>query len=149
MVKFLFIFTLIFVVMLLIVPLIAFGRPIADSFNEILTEGRVVMGLIVLYAFLYPLINFVNVKRHLNGSFESNRKFFEEAFTETGYEKTSETGDSVTYRKKTGIARAMLFWDDEVVLNTTSNPVIISGVRKIVTRINRIIERNILREEGV
>ena len=146
MLKFFLIFSIVFVLLLLIIPLVIYGKPVSDSFQEIMTEGKLVVILIVIYAFLYPVINFVNLKRHLNGTFENNRRFFEDAFKVLGYEKTSETGTTVTFRKRSGISKAFLFWDDEVILNIAENPVIISGMRKMVNRINRLIEQNILRE---
>jgi hypothetical protein len=145
MVKFLIIFGIIFLILVLVIPFIAFGRPFSDSLNEIITEGQAVIGLIVLYALLYPVINFVHLKRHINGTFEDNRKFFEEAFSHLNYVKTSESGSVIVYRKNTTGRRALLYWDDEIELNIADNPVIISGLRKMANRIYRLIEQDIIK----
>lgn len=138
---------LFFVLILGVLPAILNGRPFFSSFQELLAERRstIFVILLLVYTLVYPLISFVKVKRHLNGSFTENKSYFDEAFQLLGYILVDETGSKIVYRKKSKLTRMMYFWEDKVILETAENPVIISGMRKAVHRINRSIEHAIFK----
>lgn len=148
-IKILFYIAFFFVLILGFLPAILDSQSFTSSFRDLLAERRFVTIAILLlaYALVYPLINFVKVKRHLNGSFSENRRHFEEAFQTLGYTLENETGSRIVYRKKSKLTRALYFWEDRVILDTTDNPVIISGMRKAVQRINRNIEQAMMKSE--
>lgn len=148
-VKFLAYILFFFVLILGILPLILNGRPMTDSFGELFSEQRfiVIFFLLMAYSLVYPLINFIKIKRHLNGSFTDNRSYFEEAFQMLKYDKVNETGSQMVYRKKSMLNRAMYFWEDQVIVDISDNPVIISGMRKAVYRLNRIIEQSMMKDK--
>lgn len=147
--KFLAYIVFFFVLILGILPLISSGRSMADSFGELFSEQRfiVIFILLMAYSLVYPIINFINIKRHLNGSFDDNRSYFEEAFDMLKYIKVSESGSQIVYRKKSKLNRAMYFWEDQVIVDFSDNPVIISGMRKAIYRINRFIEQSMMKDK--
>jgi hypothetical protein len=112
------------------------------SFNEIIHEQRMIifLVLIVAYALVYPVIAYIKVKRHLNGSFNDNREIFEKAFSTFEYIKSEESPDKIVYRKKSKFVRFIQWYEDGVVILPSENPVIISGMRKSVTRIDKMID---------
>jgi len=61
------------------------------------------------------------------------------------YVMVSESGSKIVYRKKSKLARAMYFWEDQITINTAENPVVLSGMRKAVYRINRSIEQSMIK----
>jgi len=136
-----------FVLLLGIIPALFEGQSMVSSLQELMAERRFVtiVSLLLAYSLVYPLINFVKVKRHLNGRFEENRQYFEEAFQILDYVMVSESGSKIVYRKKSKLARAMYFWEDQITINTAENPVVLSGMRKAVYRINRSIEQSMIK----
>ncbi len=140
--KFILYITVIFVLVLGVAPIL-FGQKPKITFNEILHNQRMVLFLAFLlaYALVYPWVAFVKVKRHLNGSYAENREYFEKAFSTLEYIKISETDEKVVFRKKSKITRLMQWYEDSITVFTNENPVIISGMRKPVTRIDTIIDQ--------
>jgi hypothetical protein len=138
---------IIFVVVLVVIPLITGGQQRRMSFSEIFSNQRMVlfMGIILAYVFVYPLVAFVKLKRHLNGTFEDNRAVFEKAFETLQFVKTVDTPDMIVYRRKSKFTRFMQWYEDGVTIAPRENPVVISGMRKSVTRIDRLIDQLLIR----
>jgi hypothetical protein len=139
--KFIFYLALIFTVVLVIYPLVA-GKESPIGWRDLIHNQRITTFLLFLlaYALAYPLITFSKIKRHLNGTFDDNREVFEKAFQTLDYVKTEDTPDKVVYRKKSKFTRFMQWYEDSVIIIPNENPVIISGMRKAVTRINGLID---------
>src|SRR5512133_3958869 len=131
----------IFAIVLILVPLITGQKPDLN-YQDLLHERKFVILFVafIIYSFLYPVIAFTNIKRHLNGSYADNREIFESAFEAMQYVKTVDTPEKIVYRKKSGFSRFAQWWEDAVTVFPNENPVIISGLRKAVTRIDRIID---------
>jgi hypothetical protein len=147
--KFILYILIIFFVILGLYPLLSHGKPLTVSMHEMFQNSRFTMmfGILIAYGLLYPLITFVRLKRHLNSSFEQNRAKFERAFERLDYIKTGETPDRIIFRKRTQFARFVQWYEDEITVYTQENPVIISGFRKWVIRIDRSIDQELAREE--
>ncbi len=145
--KFIFYMVVIFFLVLYVLPLITGGKTPKVTFTEIMLNRKFVILLAVLlaYSFVYPLIAFTSIKRHLNGSFAENRDVFEKAFETLQYIKTEETPEKIAYRRKSQFARFVQWYEDSVVIFPNENPVIISGMRKAVTRIDRLIDQFLIR----
>lgn len=145
-VKFLLYIAVIFVIVLYLIPMIAGDK--VYSLEEILHERRfkVFLAFIIAYSFLFPLITFTRVKRHLNGSFEENRDVIETAFITYNYKKTEETSEKIVYRKKSVAGRLIQLGEDAITIYTKEDPVIISGNTKFVSRVNRMIDQLIQRK---
>ncbi len=147
--KFIFYIVLIFFIVLGLYPLMKYGKPISGSLHEMLGNTRftTMFGILMVYGLLYPMIAFVKIKRHLNGSFEQNRSKIERAFEKLEYIKTQDGPEKVVFRKKSQFARLVQWYEDEITLLTDENPVIISGFRKRVTRVDKLIDQELAREE--
>lgn len=147
--KFLIYLFIIFVLVLVIIPLIIGQQP-KISWNELMQEQRLQIFLVLLlaYALVYPVIAYTSVKRHLNGSFDDNREVFEKTFDTLGYIKTLDSPEKIIYRKKSAFVRFLQWYEDSIVIIPGDNPVIISGLRKAVTRIDRIVDQLLLKGAG-
>jgi hypothetical protein len=145
--KFIIYMVVIFALVLIIFPMISGGKAPKITWNDFIHNQRFTMlfGLLLAYAFVYPLIAFVKIKRHLNGTFADNREVFEKAFDALQYIKTEETPDRIVYRRKSKFARFIQWYEDSIVISTYENPVIISGMRKSVTRIDKIIDQLLIK----
>jgi hypothetical protein len=147
--KFILYIVLIFFVVLGLYPLMKYGRPLSDSMTDLLANSRftTMFGLLMVYGLLYPMIAFVKIKRHLNGSFEQNRDKIDRAFEKLEYIKTLDVPGKVVFRKKSQFARLVQWHEDAITLDTRENPVIISGFRKRVMRVDKMIDLEISKGE--
>ena len=147
--KFVVYFLFFFFLILGILPLILNGRPISQSFNELMSQRQfiIIICLMFAYALVYPVVTFIHIKRHLNGNFEDNRRHFEKAFEQINLVKVQERDSKLIYRKRSQLARALAFWEDEVIVDVSNNPVIIAGMRKTVYRLNRTLEQLMMHDQ--
>jgi hypothetical protein len=145
--KFILYMVIIFVVVLFIFPLISNGIAPRITFDELINNQKFILfsGFLIAYALVYPLVAFVKVRRHLNGTFADNRSIFEKAFETLQYMKTEETPEKIVYRRKSQFTRFLQWYEDSVVVHTKENPVIISGLRKGVVRIDRLIDQFLIK----
>jgi hypothetical protein len=146
--KFIFYIILIFFVVLGLYPLMKYGKPVSDSLREMLINTRftTMFGILIVYGLLYPMIAFGKIKRHLNGSFEQNRDKIERAFEKLEYVKTEDDPGKVAFRKKSQFARLVQWHEDTITLYTDENPVIISGFRKRIIRVDKLIDLELSKE---
>ena len=147
--KFILYIVLIFFVVLGLYPLMKYGKPLSGSLTDLLANSRftTMFGILIVYGMLYPMIAFVKIKRHLNGSFEQNREKIERAFEKLEYVKTQDVPGKVAFRKKSQFSRLVQWHEDEITLFTNENPVIISGFRKRVIRVDKLIDLELSKEE--
>jgi len=145
-VKFILYLAIIFVLVLVVYPLIVGQKP-TISWNDILHNQRitVLFAFLLVYSLAYPFIAFVTVKRHLNGTFAENRELFDKAFDTFQYIKTVETPDKIVYRRKSKFIRFIQWYEDSIVIIPTENPVIISGMRKAVIRIDKLMDQLLIK----
>jgi hypothetical protein len=146
--KFIVYILVIFILILGVIPMIGQGKPMTDSLRELLQNSRfsVMFGLLMVYGLLYPLISFVSIKRHLNGSFAQDREKFEKAFAALDYILTEDSPDKLVFRKKSQLSRLLQWYEDEITIYPRENPVIISGFRRWVIRIDRLIDQYLIKE---
>ena len=147
--KFILYIVLIFFVVLGLYPLMKYGKPLSDSLRDLLNNSRftTMFGILIVYGMVYPMIAFVKIKRHLNGSFEQNRDKIERAFEKLEYVKTEDIPGKVAFRKKSQFARIVQWHEDKITLYTDENPVIISGFRKRVIRVDKLIDLELSKEQ--
>jgi hypothetical protein len=145
--KFIFYLAVIIALAMVVFPLISGGKMPSLKWNELIQNQRssTLLMFFLAYAFVYPLIAYVKVKRHLNGTFADNREVFERVFETLQYIKTDESADKIVYRRKSKFARFAQWYEDSVEIDITQNPVIISGLRKGVARIDRMIDQVLIR----
>jgi hypothetical protein len=145
--KFILYLAFIFILVLFILPMISKGKMPSISFNELLNNQKFVLffGFLLAYSLIYPAVAFTKVKRHLNGSFNENRAIFEKVFETLQYIKTDETPERTVYRRKSQFSRFIQWYEDGIVIHTNENPVIISGLRKSVVRIDRMVDQLLIK----
>jgi hypothetical protein len=146
--KFILYIVLIFFIVLGLYPLMKYGKPLSDSMRDLLNNSRftTMFGILMVYGLLYPMIAFVKIKRHLNGSFEQNRDKIERAFEKLEYIKVEDVPGKVVFRKKSQFARLVQWHEDKITLYTSENPVIISGFRKRVIRVDKLVDLELSKE---
>jgi hypothetical protein len=147
-IKFILYLAVIFILVLVVLPLITGNKP-DYNFDELLHDQRMLffMGLVVAYALAYPFIAYVTIKRHLNGTFEDNRAVFEKAFESQQFIKVLDTPERIIYRKKSKLTRFAQWYEDRVEIHPEENPVTLSGSRKSVTRIDRLVDQLLMKRE--
>jgi ABC-type maltose transport system permease subunit len=145
--KFILYMTVIFFLVLVLYPLLIEGISPAVTLREMFQNQKFMLFLafLVAYALIYPLVGFVKIKRHLNGTFADNRGVFEKAFETLNYIKTADDPDKIVYRRKSKYARFAQWYEDSIVISPQENPVVISGMRKTVTRIDRLIDQFLIK----
>ena len=145
--KFIFYLAVIFFLVLVLYPLLSHGTAQGITLRQIISNQKFVLFLAFLlaYALIYPLVAFVKIRRHLNGTFDENRNVFEKAFETLHYIKTEDTPDKIVYRRKSQFARFAQWYEDSITISCNENPVIISGMRKAVTRIDRLIDQFLIK----
>jgi hypothetical protein len=119
------------------------GKNPAYTLDEISHDRRMLTFLILIFAYslVYPVIAFTTLKRYLNGSYSDNQQHFEKVFETLGFEKESDSSERIVYRKKSRLTRFLQWGEDRVVINTSSSPVTISGLRKNVKRIDILFDQ--------
>ena len=146
--KFILYMAVIFVLVLFVLPLIFRGNMPTVSLDELIHNQKFVFlfVLLLVYALIYPLIAFTKVKRHLNGTYADNKHIVEKAFEALEFIKTEDTAERIVYRRKSKLSRFMQWYEDSIVIYPGENPVVIAGMRKTVTRIDRMIDQFLIRE---
>lgn len=146
-VKFILYMAVIFFLVLVLYPLLTQGISPSATLREMFQNQKFMLFLafLLVYALLYPLVGFSKIKRHLNGTFADNRGIFEKAFETLNYIKTAEDPDRIVYRRKSRYARFAQWYEDSIVISPNENPVVISGMRKNVTRIDRLVDQFLIR----
>ena len=145
--KFILYMAVIFFLVLVLYPFLVKGTPPAVTFREMFQNQKFVLFLLFLlaYSLIYPLVGFAKIKRHLNGTYADNRGVFEKAFETLNYIKTEDTPDKIVYRRKSRYARFAQWYEDRIVISPHENPVVMSGMRKAVSRIDRLIDQFLIK----
>lgn len=84
--------------------------------------------IIVLFSAIYPFVGFTKVKFYMNGDWDSNKDWILAVIANCGFEQIPNTVNS--FRKKNVFVRAINLGEDILNINTSDNPIIISGMRK-------------------
>lgn len=145
-VKFLLYVVVIIAIFIYVIPAISGKEPtnLAGMLKD--PQLQLIWVFFIAYTFIYPLIGFTKVQRHLNGTYNQNRDVFEKAFEILAFTKSRETEDIAVYQRKSKFARFMQMYEDEIEVKTGDNPVVISGMRKTVKRIDRMIDQLLLKD---
>jgi len=125
-------FILILIAILIALQMSRSNTHISDFYRMVLGNKRMQLFLAVFfaYSFLYPLLVYGKKVRHINGSFEDNREGFMRSFADTNFLLAGDTGNKLIFRRKSVFSRIMSMGEDRIVVDYSSNPVIMSGIRK-------------------
>ena len=148
MLKYLLVFALIFFLFLILIPAVSENRSMSDSLMDVISNDRVriILFLILIMAFIYPVISFIKKERYLNGDFQKNREEIEKALSDLHYFLLRETDSMLVYRKKSGFMRMMYYWEDKIEIDVSDNPIYISGIKKEIKRLEKMLDNYLLKE---
>ncbi|MBN2350786.1 MAG: hypothetical protein JXJ22_18250 [Bacteroidales bacterium] len=136
-------------VLLLMVPIITEHRAFNEVFAELISTGRytLLVALLLIFSFSYPILGFGKKVRYINGSFVKNRQEIEMAFDDLNYLLESEEENTLVFRKKNILLRFIYYWEDKIEVDTKNNPLIISGVRKELRKLDQLLDKHLLSKE--
>jgi hypothetical protein len=142
---FLFMVALLFV-MLFLFPLIRRGISFEQTYHVIAGDKKMLLVLVIIfiYGFLYPVLSFGKKERHINGSFADNRDTIEHALENLDYIKQKETESVIRYKRKSIVTRILMFGEDGIELNIHTKPLVFSGPRRDLQRIDRALDAVLL-----
>lgn len=92
------------------------------------------------FGFIYPLLGFSKKEIYTNNNFQQKRKEVDGLFISAHYVLKSDDGSKMVWVLKNPVMRAFRVYEDKVTVDYSSNPVIVSGLRKDVFRFGRGIE---------
>lgn len=117
------------------------GQPLADTFFGTLElqligtyKGRLMMGVILLLALFYPRFGYV--KRSVEASLEKHAPQIENAFRASGFELVARSEGEWRFHAAGFLQRLMMLFEDEIVVRTTDEGVILEGNRRGVARVH-------------
>lgn len=144
-VKYFFYYTIIFFLVIAIVFQFS-EHPGVETLQEFFQvsfqEGAGVKIFLLFLAFglIYPLLGFSKKEIYTNNDFGQKRKEIDGLFISAHYVLKSDDGKKMVWVLRNPVMRAFRVYEDKVTIDYSSNPVIISGLRKDVFRFGRGIE---------
>jgi len=145
-VKFLIFIVVLFFLLLFVYPWIKSGNTFRDTFYALSGSKniRIVLILVIIYAFLYPLINFRKKDRYINGTFEDNREDIEKTMEALNYIKLSEDDEKIVYKRKSRFARIVMLGEDTIEIFKSVKPLVFSGPLRDLKRIDAVLDSKLL-----
>ncbi len=145
-VKFLLFILIIFFIILFVYPWLKSGQTFRDTF-EVLAGSkniRLVLLFVIIYALLYPLINFRKKERYINGTFDDNREDIEKTMEALNYTKITEDNEKIVYKRKSRFARVVMLGEDAIEICKSVKPIIFSGPLRDLKRIDALLDSKLL-----
>ena len=145
-IKFLLFMIVVFFIFLFLIPWLTRGVTFEQTFGMIVGNQKMRMILLLLfaYALIYPFLNFGKKERYITGTFEDNRSSVEEAMQQLNYVKEVDDGSRLIYRRKTKFSRIMLFGEDGIEIDIKSKPLVISGPKRDLRRVDAVLDVKLL-----
>ncbi len=91
--------------------------------------------LIVAFAVVYPFIGFEKKQVYTLRPFDKDKETVIDIVKECGYVLLSDESNRMTFRIKSKVSRIFRVFEDKFVVDYSSNPLIVEGMRKDVTRL--------------
>ena len=99
------------------------------------------------FSIIFPLISFGKREIYLNRSFAEDRDQIEKIMDAIGFVKVSEDGSTLVYRYKSGIKKFFMLHEDAVTINSTDNPLVVTGPLKEIRRMQLMFEQYLEKSE--
>lgn len=96
-------------------------------------RGVVLIGLIVIFAMMYPNISFTTLS--VPGDTRANRDQIMEAFAAYSYHLVKEEDGKMIFRSRKVLKRVMWQFDDAVTVWQNADNIEIEGLKKIISRV--------------
>lgn len=97
------------------------------------SRGAIMICAIVFLALLYPRYGFV--RREVRGDLAVNREALLEAFSRSGFRLESESEAGLVFRADTGLKKALMLWEDTILVTPTETGFALEGLRKEVVKV--------------
>jgi hypothetical protein len=112
------------------------------SLSHFLEEGRLLemLGLILVFALIYPFIGFSRVKIYQNKPIGENKSEIIEMFNQRKYVLVSDENHILTFRPKNKFGRLTRMYEDLLELNYSDTVLTFQGLRKDVYRYKLMLE---------
>lgn len=91
--------------------------------------------LIVAFAAVYPFIGFEKKEVYTLRAFDKDKDTVMDIVKECGYVLLSDQDNIMTFRVKNMVTRIFRVFEDKLVLDYSSNPLIVEGMRKDIARL--------------
>lgn len=98
------------------------------------TRGLLLLGVMIVLSVLYPKFGFV--KKEFAANIASDRDKIIKAFEASGFVLDKESLDSMEFRVAKSIRKALLLWEDRIIVTADGNNIQIEGIRKEVVKID-------------
>lgn len=108
---------------------------------DLFKEGawwKILLFLVAISA-IYPIFGFAKKEIYGEYDFVGKRDEVISAMKSYNYVLSGETSVSLKFKHKNGIIRALRMFEDEVTIDFSSKPATISGLRREVFRVGRVI----------
>ncbi|SDC36827.1 hypothetical protein [Williamwhitmania taraxaci] len=115
------------------------------DFNPGMIKTYLLIG--VAFSFIFPLIGFGKRSIHLNRTFADDRQQVEKIMDAIGFVKESEEGYILNYRYKNGMKKFFMLYEDTVTINSTENPIVVSGPLKEIRRMKLMFDEYLNKSE--
>ena len=127
--------------MVVFTPDVSFSDAFSSN-GKLFSEGSFpkMLAFLALCSAIYPALTYVKKEIFVEGSYNDFKDIINEVFEQFEYEFVSDNGDSVTYRKKSGLARFNRLYEDQLIITKGDSPLFLSGIRKDLIRISSRIE---------
>lgn len=96
-------------------------------------RGLVLVGVIVIFAIMYPNISFTTLR--VRGDLRANREQIINAFATYSYQLAKEEDGKMIFRSKSMLKRISWQFDDAVTVSQNADYIEIEGLKKIITRV--------------
>lgn len=96
-------------------------------------KGLALMGVIVIFALMYPNISFTTLR--VPGNISANRGQIIDALAAYNYQLVKEEDGKMIFRNKSILKRILWQFDDTVTISQNADEIEIEGLKKIVPRV--------------
>ncbi len=118
---------------------------------DLFKEGawwKILLFLIGISA-IYPIFGFAKKEVYGEYDFAGKKDAVVKAMQNYNYVLSGETPTSLSFRHKNKVIRALRMFEDEVVIDFSSRPAMICGLRKEVFRVGRVIANAAMEEHQI
>ena len=98
------------------------------------------IGFLLFFSFIYPFFGYITKKVFLSSTFENDKESIMRIMSENNFVQTSQFDNTLVFRHKSPFIRFLRMYEDQIVIEFSENPIAMSGQRRDVYRLARMIE---------
>lgn len=115
------------------------GTTVLDLFKE--GAWWKILLFFVAFSGIYPSIGYQKKEIYSNGNWSDKKREIKALFENANFVLTDETPTSMTFTLRNKFLRIVKMYEDTIILDYSTEPATISGLRKDTLRFSRSIER--------